>query len=93
MMITDITVPRDAKRGNILEFTVTCKELRIVDTEEVVAPTIEQPVQEQPKPPSKNLGLKTPSPPSPSTLKSGAAAIADGGLGGITGAVKSVLPF
>lgn len=93
MMITDVSVPRDVKRGNILEFTVTAKELRIVDSEEVPAPTVEQPVQEQPKPPSKNLGVKTPTPPTDASLKSASAALVDKGVGGLVSSVKEVLPF
>lgn len=93
MMITDVSVPRDAKRGNSLELTVTCKELRIVDSEEVPAPTIEQPVTEQPKPASKPLGIKTATPPSPATLKSASAAVVDGGLDKVTGSLKALLPL
>lgn len=93
MMITDISVPRDAKRGNVLEFSVTCKEIRIVDSEEVIAPTIEEPVQEQPKPPEKNLGLKTPVPPAAATLKSASASLVDKGVSGIAGSVRELLPI
>lgn len=93
MLITDVTVPRDSKRGNALEFTVTAKEIRIVDSEEVPAPEIDEAAAPAPKPESKNLGTKTPAPPETSMLKSAAAEAADKGLGGVVGAVKSFLPL
>lgn len=92
MMIEDVTVPRDSKRGNVLEFDVIAKRLRIVDSEEVPAPEIDT-AAETPKPESKNLGTKTPAAPEASTLKSFAAEAADKGLGGVTGVVKSLLPI
>lgn len=93
MMITDVSVPRNAQKGNSLEFTVTAKELRIVDSEEFPAPTIESAPADQPKPAAKNLGVKTPTVPSPAVLKSAAAGIADGALSNIAGSIKSLLPF
>lgn len=93
MLITDVTVPRDAKRGNSLEFTVSAKELRIVESEEVPAPEIDTAAADTPKPESKDLGTKTPAAPAASTLKSFGAEAVDKGLGAVTGAVKSFLPL
>lgn len=93
MLITDVSVPRDSKRGNSFEFTVTAKELRIVESEEVPAPEIDTKAADTPKPASKNLGTKTPATPEPSTLKSAAAEAADKGLGTVKGVVKSFLPL
>ena len=93
MLITDVSVPRDSKRGNALEFTVTAKELRIVASEEVPAPEIDTKAADTPKPASKNLGTKTPAAPEASTLKSAAAEAADKGLDTVKGVVKSFLPL
>lgn len=69
MMITQVDAPRNAQKGNVLEFTAYATELRVVDSQEVPAPEIER-AADSPKPQAKAVGTKPPVPATAATQES-----------------------